>query len=498
MAHITVVGLGPGAEGALTREAWEVLGEAREVWLRTAHHPVVGRLPETLELHAFDALYEGSETFDEVYAAIVGRVLELGQRAEGVIYAVPGHPLVGEATVPRVLDGARRQGIPVRLVEGLSFVAPVVTALALSPPKNEAPAPSVDPLDGMQVADALDLLALHHPPFNPDLPALVGQVYSRSVASQLKLTLMNLYPDEHPVALVDAAGTRGSTVVWLPLYEVDRRPLSPLSSLYVPPLPYVAGLEGFQETIARLRAPGGCPWDREQTHRSLRTNLLEEAYEVLDALDAEDPEALREELGDLLLQVVLHAQIATEEGAFRMGDVIAGIDAKIKHRHPHVWGAVEVADAGEVSTNWEAIKRREREASDKGDRSLLDGVPAGLPALAQAYAYTDRVRRVGFEWPTSEESLQKVREELAEVQGAEGKEELAAEVGDLLMAVANWARRLGVDPESALREANRRFARRFQHIEGEARRRGVQLEALGVEEMVRLWEEAKEGEAGGA
>ncbi len=479
MAQLTIVGLGPGSLAQLTQEAWTVLTQAGEVWCRTLHHPVISELPTGPALHSFDFLYEKAETFEEVYAAIVVHVLELARREEGVIYAVPGHPLVGEAAVPRLLAAAREAGLPVRVVHGLSFIEPLLTAL------------EVDALDGVQIADALDVTALHHPPFNPDLPLLLGQVYSRAVASDLKLVLMNQYPDEHRVALVRAAGTPQEQVLWLPLFEIDRHPADPLTSLYVPALPSVSGFEGFQETIAHLRAPEGCPWDRKQTHTSLRNNLLEEAYEVLAALDAEDVDALREELGDLLLQIVLHAQIATEGGEFQMTDVVSGIDAKIKHRHPHVWGGLKVSDSEEVSTNWEAIKREERVANGQAERSLLDGVPKTLPALAQASAYASRVKRVGFDWPSIAGVVDKVQEEFAELQAAESAAERSAEVGDVLFAVANWARWLEIDPETALREANARFARRFHYIEMTALQRGVALQTLGPEEMDRLWEEAK-------
>ncbi len=476
---ICIVGLGPGNPRHLTLEAREVLETVREVWLRTARHPVVSHLPPHLTVHSFDPLYDTAEDFAEVYRAIVGEVLRLGKRPEGVVYAVPGHPLVGEATVTEILQGAREQGLAVRVVEGLSFVEPTLTALGLD---------ALGP--GLQVYDGIDLAARHHPPLNPDLPALIGQVHSRALAGDLKLTLMNQYPDEHPVALVVAAGTEQEKVVWMPLWELDHHEVDHLTSLYVPPLPQVSSFEGFQETVARLRAPDGCPWDRAQTHESLRSHLLEETYEALAALDAGDMDDLREELGDLLLQIVLHAQIATEEGHFRMTDVIAGIDAKIKRRHPHVWGDVKVGTAEEVLHRWEHLKAQER----AGEGSVLDGVSPALPALLQAHIYGERAARVGFDWSDAAEVAEKVREELAEVEAARTPAEVEAEVGDLLFAVANWARHLGVEPETALRAANARFARRFRALEALARERGLDLSGMTLAEMDRLWEEVKEGE----
>ncbi len=485
MAEITIVGLGPGAPGQLTREAWQTLSDAETVWLRTVHHPVVPHLPTSVTLRSFDDYYEEADSFTDVYRAIAERILALSRDGD-VVYAVPGHPLVGESSVLQILEKARQEAIDVRLVEGLSFIEPTLTAL------------SVDALNGLQIVDAVEVMALHHPPLNPDFPALIGQVYSRAVASEVKLTLMNQYPDEHRVALVQGAGTPAEAVTWLPLYEMDRRTVDLLSSLYVPPLPRAGGFERFQATVARLRMPGGCPWDREQTHESLRDNLLEETYEVLDAIDRGNPDALREELGDLLLQVVLHAQIALEEGEFSMAEVIAEIDAKLKHRHPHVWGELAVRDAEEVTVNWEALKREERAAHGEAERSLLDGVPAALPALAQAYAYAGRARRVGFDWPNLEVVVDKVHEELAELEAAETEAEIGAEVGDLLFALANWARWLEVEPESALREANVRFARRFRIVETLAWEQGVSLDTLSVEALEALWQAAKAGKEASA
>lgn len=475
MGSITIVGLGPGDPRHLTREAWEVLESCDQVWLRTERHPAVAGLPSHLTLHSFDYLYEEAEDFRQVYEAIVAQVLRLGQRPEGVAYAVPGHPLVGEATVERILARAEEIVLPVRVVEGLSFVGPALTTLR------------IDALSGLQLCDAIELAACHHPPLNPDLPALVGQLYSRPLAADLKLTLMNQYPDDHEVTLLRAVGTPDQHVTRLPLYELDRQDVAHLTALYVPPLPDVAGFEGLQDTVAHLRAPEGCPWDREQTHESLRVTLLEEAYEVVTAIDAGDLNALREELGDLLLQILLHAQIATEEGEFQMPQVVAGIDAKLKHRHPHVWGGQRVSGTGEVLRRWEELKREEKSERN----SSLDGIPVALPALQQADTYSRRAARVGFDWNAARGVADKVREEMAEVEAATTSQEREAELGDLLFAVVNWARWLDVDPETALRKASARFGRRFRGMELMARERGLDMATLTIDELESLWQEAK-------
>jgi tetrapyrrole methylase family protein/MazG family protein len=482
---ITIVGLGPGDAKHVTREAWDVLAKATEVYLRTRKHPTVSALPHGLTLHSFDHLYEGAEGFEQVYTAIAAEVLALGRRPQGVVYAVPGHPLVGEASVGRILDAAPEADLPVRIVAGLSFVEPVLTVLG------------VDALSGLQLVDATELAMMHHPPLNPDIPALIAQLYSPALAADLKLTLMNQYPPDHPVVLVESAGTRGERAVTLPLYELDRQPdVAHLTTLYVPALPELGSFEGFQGTIARLRAPDGCPWDREQTHLSLRSTLLEETYEALEALDEEDVDALCEELGDLLLQILMHAQIAVESGEFSMADVIAAIDAKIKRRHPHVWGELTVSEAKDVLPLWEALKaqeRREKERVGEPERSMLDGVPRALPALAQADAYGRRLARVGLDWPDVEGALEKIDEEIEELREATDDDHRAAELGDLLLAIANWARWMNINPEAALRGANARFAQRVALLEEAARRRDLDLAHLDFGELEVLWQEAKNG-----
>ncbi len=480
-ANITIIGLGPGKAGWLTQEAREALTAAREVWVRTERHPTVAELPE-IPWRPMDSFYEKETDFSEVYRAIAEEILRLGARPEGVCYAVPGSPRVGEATVAQIVRLAAERGGTVRIVEGLSFIEPALGALGL------------DALEGVFLADALDLASRYHPPFPPSSQALVAQLYSRALASDVKLTLMNQYPEEHPVRLVHSAGTDAQEVEDLPLHAIDQSAkIAHLTALYVPPLA-MGALEEFQETIAHLRAPEGCPWDREQTHQSIRGNLLEEAYEALEALDQDDPVHLAEELGDLLLQILLHAQIATEAGEFRMADVVGGVDTKIRRRHPHVFGAAKVNGVGDVLRNWEEIKAGEREQEGKEERGLFGGVPLALPALEQAISYQKRAARVGFDWPEIAGVRAKLDEEIGELDAAQGAEEQEAELGDVLFAAVNYARWLKVDPEAALREANARFRRRFEHVEAAAKKLDKPLKEMSLAELDALWEQAKAGE----
>ena len=249
------------------------------------------------------------------------------------------------------------------------------------------------------------------------------------------------------------------------------------------------GFEGLLNIVRRLRAPDGCPWDKEQTHQSLRENLLSEAYEVLEALDEADSAKLSEELGDLLLQIVLHAQIAKDSGEFQIDDVIKGISEKIIRRHPHIFGSKKVKDSAEVMHNWEVLKKDEREAG----ASMLAGVPKQMPALAYAYEISRRAVRVGFEWENIEGVIDKLIEEIREIKEARGPEEKTQEFGDLLFTLVNFARWQGIDAEAALRQANSKFYRRFSNIEALCRARGKELQKLSLKEWDDLWEEAKRG-----
>jgi tetrapyrrole methylase family protein / MazG family protein len=474
---ITIVGLGPGDGRLLTRAAWDVLSNAAAVYLRTGRHPAVADLPATVTRHTFDHLYETADSFTTVYQTIIDQLLQQASQ-QAIIYAVPGHPYVGEATVSGLITAAREAGIPVTLVDGLSFVEPTLAAA------------QIDALDGLQIFDALELVNYHYPPLNPDCPLLLGQVYSRLIASELKLTLMAVYPDDHPTQLIHAAGTPEQIIEPLPLYAIDRSEhIDHLTSLYLPPLPQASGLSSLAETVAVLRSPEGCPWDREQTPQTLRAGLLEEAIEVLTALDEDDPDALCEELGDLLLHVVMQAQMAAEAEEFKLTDVIAGIEAKLKRRHPHVWGDWQVADTGEVLRNWDQIKRAEKGAERPS--SLLTNVPDLLPALAQSQKIQSKVAKIGFDWPEIDGVWGKLAEEIEELQTAVTPEERTAELGDILFVLVNLARWLGIDAESSLRQTNLRFTRRFQHIEQLAAGRGLDLNQLDIDQLELLWDEAK-------
>lgn len=477
---ITVVGLGAGSPSALSVQAWEVLRSGKPLWLRTAKHPTVAALQEAgILFQSFDPLYERAENFDTLYAQIAEKLLALAQDGD-IIYAVPGHPLIGEESVRLLLDRANERGVAVRIIGSTSFLEPTLEALGLCI------------TDGVQVIDALS--ASQYPP-EQSMHVLYYQVYDGFVASDLKLLLMRYYPEEHMVHVVRAAGVPEEQKVELvPLYQLDRVRVEHLTSVHVPPLlaDKRRDFAGLVHIVARLRGPGGCPWDREQTHETLRPYLLEETYEALDAINTRDDAKLCEELGDVLLQVVLHAQLASEEGHFDVQDVVYQQCEKLVRRHPHVFGDVQVSDSAEVLRNWERIKAEENNHAPR--QSVMDGAIPSLPALAFALEVSKRAVKVGFEWPNLQGVQDKFREEqveLAEAIAQGDRTRIEAEIGDLLFTLVNIARHLRVDAEQALHAMVRRFIVRFQQMEQMAREQGKQLERLTPEEWEVLWEQAK-------
>ena len=344
----------------------------------------------------------------------------------------------------------------------------------------------MDPDASFTVFRASDATGKHVPPFPPDLPALIVNFNSLEDLSAVKHMLAASYPDGHEIRLIYDNGKEPGSIELKGLPQ-DQIP----QALLVPALSKGHSFEAFQEVIARLRAPDGCPWDMEQTHLSLRKHLLEESYEALAAMDAEDPPMMREEYGDLLLQIVLNAQIATEAGEFKMGEVLKGIHDKIIRRHPHVFGDLRLDGVGDVLQNWERLKAAERSENGNEHKSLLDSLPSALPALTQAQEFQARASRVGFAWKEIEGVLDKVSEEIAEVREAQDETALTIELGDLFFALANLARWKGIDAEAALREASSRFKSRFGYVERAARQEARPLSAYSEDELIALWQAAK-------
>jgi tetrapyrrole methylase family protein/MazG family protein len=480
--RVSVVGLGPGPLDWITPAAVARLQTpGARVFVRTQLFPGLTGLLQGVGWSSFDEVYENAASLAEVDARIAERLLEAG---EDVVLAVPGDGVLGEAVLSRLIDS----GATVDVVAGIPLGAGALSAARV-------PAP-----DGAQFVEAtslggsgLDLLI----ELNPRWPAVITGVYNPRIAGNLKLALQRVYPPDHAVRLVRHPGLDDASVVDLGLMDMDRVPteLDHLTHVVIPPVVgYVpnGSAHGLRAIVARLRAPTiGCPWDLEQTHRSLIPYAIEEAYEVVDAIETDDTAGLADELGDLLLQVALHAEIADQQDEFEWNDVVRTLSEKLVRRHPHVFGSVSVSGASEVVRNWDQLKAAER-VGEPPRESALDGVPASLPQLKRAAELARRATKAGFDWPTRDGTLAKVREELAELLSAATLEDRREEFGDLLYILSKLAWQEGVDPEEALRAANRKFTERFKQVEAIAAERGWDsLSGHPLVDLESAWSEAK-------
>lgn len=488
---ITVVGLGSGDADQLTLGVWRRLQKAERRFVRTEKHPMMKIFGDNdLTYTSFDSLYEQLDSFPDVYAAItealIGQAKSLSAASE-LIYAVPGHPMVAERTVQLLRERCLQEGIELVILGGESFLDQAFTRLGF------------DPIEGFVLLDAAELKPSQ---LRPELHTLIGQVYDEFTASDVKLSLMEQLPDDYPVIVGHALGIAGEEqILTIPLYELDRTPgFGNLSLVYVPRSTddklRNRSFERLHEIVGILRSPEGCPWDREQTHDSIRKNFIEETYEAIEALDADDPDGMREEFGDVILQVMLHSQMEEEVGSFSVYDVIESLNEKLLFRHPHVFGDQVANDSGEALQNWEQMKAEEkrRKGINPGELSQLDGIPPDLPGLMKAYKLQKKAAKVGFDWDDIQPVLGKIEEELGELReaiAAGNPEEQADELGDLLFAVVNASRFIHADPEEALARTNRKFKKRFSYIEEQLRISGRTFDQTDLIEMDRYWEEAK-------
>lgn len=481
MHPVTVIGLGAADFEQLPIGVYNKLKEAEKVFVRTFDHPVIAELKkEGILIESFDEIYEKHDSFEPVYKEIVSRIITLAKE-KPVVYAVPGHPLVAEQTVQLLLEAEREGRISVKIEGGQSFLDAIFTAL------------KIDPIEGFQLLDGTNFNSNH---INMHSHVLIAQVYDSFSASEVKLTLMEKYRDDYPVTIVTAAGSSLEQLTTIPLYELDQRvEVNNLTTIYVPPvendLDALRDWTTFKNIIATLRGPNGCPWDRKQTHESLKKYLLEEAHEFIAAVDAEDDFGMVEELGDILLQVFLHAQIGEELGYFNLEEILESISSKMIRRHPHVFGNVQVEDAEEVVVNWEAIKEKEK-GSQK--QSLLKGEYRPTSSLQTSYNYQKKAASVGFDWPDVQGALEKFEEEWNEFKNEvlNGTDESRMdEFGDVLFTLVNIARFYKISPEEAMVHANEKFARRFSFVEEKVKSSGKSFQDFTLQQLDDFWNEAK-------
>lgn len=484
---ITIIGLGAGDLNQLSLGIYKKLKQEQKCFVRTIDHPVISELQtEDIEFVSFDKVYEKHDQFEAVYEEIVETLLNEAA-SKNVLYAVPGHPMVAEKAVQLLLEKGPERDIDIILEGGQSFLDPLFQAV------------QIDPIEGFQLLDAT---ALNRDELQITQHMIIGQVYDMFTASEVKLTLMQKLPDDYEVYIVTAAGSSQEKVTKVALFELDHgMELSNLTSVYVPPVKHdelkYREFSKLRQIIAQLRGPNGCPWDQKQTHESLKRYLLEEAYELIDTIDEQDDDAMIGELGDVLLQVMLHAQIGEDEGMFSIDDVVEGISAKMVRRHPHVFGDVQVRDVEDVVINWQKIKEEEKGNKSKETTSLLADVEKSLPNLMRAEAYQKRAAKVGFDWAEVTEAWKKVREEVEEVEVEIMQETpdiagIKDELGDVFFALVNVARFYKIEPEEAVYGANQKFFRRFSYVENCVRESGKSFSDYSLAELDRFWDEAKE------
>jgi len=486
--RIVVVGLGPGGDEHVTVDTLDAIDRATHRFLRTSIHPSAGPVPDAA---TFDHLYDTADTFDDVYTEIADTLAAAAAEHGEVLYAVPGSPLVLERTVRHLLA---RDDIDCDLRPAMSFLDVAWARLGVDPVEA-----GVRLVDGHEFATAAA---------GETGPLLVAHTHANWVLSDIKLAVDEATGDE-PVTLLHALGTPDELIIETTWADVDRAiDADHLTSLWIPRLaaPVGGAYVRFHQLTRTLREQ--CPWDIEQTHDSLVPFLLEEAYEVVDAIhaldagsdsethaDADADADLIEELGDLLYQIEFHATIAEQEGRFTIADVANGIHDKLVRRHPHVFGDLvgDDLDTTEVLSNWDDIKREE-----KGRTSVFDGIPRSMPGLAYAAKVGKKASKVGFDWPDVSGAFPKIDEETAELREAladpdAGDNATTDELGDLLFAVVNVARHLHIDPELALRAATDKFRTRFEGVERLAVERSIDLRTADLATLDALWDEVKAG-----
>lgn len=480
MNTIHIIGLGAGDLNQLPLGVYKKLKAAENLYVRTADHPVLTELGEEgVTFESFDAVYEKHDSFSPVYEEIAETLIGLSQQA-AVIYAVPGHPLVAEQTVQNLIEAEKQGRCQLAIEGGHSFLDSLFGALR------------IDPIEGFQLMDGTEMTSDQ---VNMTQHLLIAQVYDSFSASEVKLTLMEKYPDDYPVTIVTAAGSADELLRTVPLHELDRSTeVNNLTTVYVPPAAEqrqrLKEWQTFRSIIAKLRSPEGCPWDREQTHESLSPYLIEEAHELLQAIQEGDDDAIADELGDVLLQVFLHAQIGQDNGYFQLEDVLESISAKMIRRHPHVFGDVSADNAEQVIANWQEIKAQEKPAAD----SLLEGQDRFSSSLTTSFNYQKKAAKVGFSWPDAAGAWDKFHEELQEFQQEVAKGSKARqldELGDLLFTLVNLARFFDLSPEEAMMQANRKFQTRFRYVEQQVKEGTGNFSDYTLEQLDGFWNQAK-------
>lgn len=481
MGKIYVVGLGPGSIDALTLGAVNRINSGDKNFLRTENHPTVDYFKKNdIPFKSYDYIYDREDDFINVYEGIVEELIQESKGVKSINYFVPGNPFVAEKTVELLLQ----RELDIEIVSGMSFIEPMIELVGR------------DPVNGLKIVDGavFDSLMVD---INVDM--IITQVYNTRILSEVKIILSEIYGDDHKIWIIDSAGIKENEKKdYISIYELDRfQEISSLTSIYVNKIEKINkntyDYNDIMGIMKLLRSEDGCPWDIKQTHESIRECVIEEAYELVGAIDSGDIDNLIEELGDVLLQVIFHSQIAYDEGHFNPIEVTTALANKLIYRHPHVFLGKVVESSEEVVYNWDELKYAKRRLTSVTDR--LKDIPS-LPALMKSYKLQQKAATIGFDWPDIKGPLDKIMEEYNEVIEAMkefggGDVRVEEELGDLLFAVVNLSRFMDVNPEVALNKTINKFLYRFEFMELNSKEIGKDLEQMTLEEMDYLWNLAK-------
>ncbi|MEF9992109.1 MAG: nucleoside triphosphate pyrophosphohydrolase [Peptostreptococcaceae bacterium] len=480
MGKITIVGLGPGEYSLISQGALQSLKSSDRIFLRTEKHPIMDILKNEIKYTSLDYFYGEDEDFDNVYNKIANFIIEESKNGN-LVYVVPGHPRVAEKTVSIISGIANKKGIETEIIASMSFVDAMFNYL------------EVDPSEGFKLVDAFEIKDSY---IDTSTSMIITQIYDRFIASNVKLSLMECYDDEQEICIVKAAGVKDlESKKYVKLYELDRNEndFDYLTSLYIPKSEKTMynTVKDLENIVEQLRGENGCEWDKKQTHESLKGHIIEEAYELVQAIDNDDIDEMIEELGDILLHVVFHSQIGKEEGYFDLREVINTICEKLIYRHPHVFKN-ESIDMNTYDKTWEDLKKKE-----KGESTITEGlkrIPTSLPALTKAKKVQYKASLVGFDWDNIDDVFKKIVEEYKELldEHKQGNiKYIKEELGDLLFSIVNLTRFLDINPEEALNLSTEKFINRFEFIENSAISLNQNLEDMTLREMDDLWNKSK-------
>ena len=475
MSIIQIIGLGAGGEDDLTVKAQKALTERIPTFVRTDRHPIVNELKKNIDIASFDDYFEKYETFNEVYGNIVNTLIEQSKQYGKINYCTAGSPYYGDIVTKKLINEYKNK-INTIIIDGMSFLDKCLKLSGYADYNN---------------IKILDCLEADEFSFDVNSFNIITQVYDLESASRLKVKLMEIYPEDVNSLIIDVLG---ENVKKVPLFMLDQEKNYGFSTYFcILPIEIsknrVYNVDNLLRIVKLLRSPDGCPWDKKQTHHSIRQHVIEEAYEVVDAIDNDDVDNLVEELGDLLLQVVFHAELGSEEGYFNFSDVVTDVCKKMYFRHPHVFGDVKANDVEEALTSWENSKLKEKNLTSYTDN--LKNVPKALSTLSRSYKIQKRAAEVGFDWSDAWGAVLKIKEELLEFieeYNNHNIENMEEEFGDLLFALVNFARFEKINPDIALNKTINKFIDRFEYIEKNSTK---DLKQMTLKEMDELWEESK-------